>query len=361
MDAGDIIRLRLENQGINKRIFSNPYDVVSWLGAMQAQDYYASLWAVALRMKNAIENDIEQAISDKTIVRTWPMRGTLHFVAADDVYWMLQLLTPRVIAASRGRFKRLGIDQKILMRSSDVIINALQGQKKRIRSELYSLMEEAGIPTSNQRGMQILWRLALDGLICVGPRLGKQHTFVLLDEWISKSKRVERDEALAELSRRYFQSHGPATVNDFSWWSGLTIADAKRAIDIVTNDLTKQSIGNQDYWLVEKDFNKPDTSRTVHLLPKFDEYLVAYKDRSAALDPNKISDVYTTNGIFNPVILFKGTVIGTWKRVLGKDNVTIETSPFELLNKTKRQAIVREARRYGKFLDRPVELIDNNR
>jgi len=112
MDAGDIIRLRLENQGINKRIFSNPYDVVSWLGAMQAQDYYALLWAVALRMKNAIENDIEQAISDKTIVRTWPMRGTLHFVTAEDVRWMLELLTPRVAAASKGRFKRLGIDQK---------------------------------------------------------------------------------------------------------------------------------------------------------------------------------------------------------------------------------------------------------
>ena len=359
MNTTDIIKLRLLNQGINRRDLTRPADVVSWMGALQAQDYYASLWAIGLRMNQAVLDDIEMAISNKTIVRTWPMRGTLHFVAAEDVHWMLELMTSRVIAASAGRFRRLGIDETILKKSKDLVIKALQGGKQCTRPEMYTLMEASNIPTTDQRGMQILWRLALDGLICTGPRVGKQHTFVLLDEWIPDQRKLSRDEELSELTHRYFQSHGPATIYDFSWWSGLRIKDAKQGIEMVASDLTKRSVDGQDFWYSDGIKEKWSRSYKVHLLPAFDEYLVSYKDRSAALAPVRVNHVYTTNGIFNSVVIANGKVAGTWKRILEKDRVVIETNTFDPLSKSRKQAIAREARRYGKFINRPVVVTEH--
>ena len=358
MNNRDIIDLRLSNQRITKRVVTGPEDVVSWMGALQAQDYYSALWAIGLRMKGAIYDEIEQAVADKSIVRTWPMRGTLHFVAADDVHWMLELMTPRVIASSAGRFRRLGIDETRLRKSKDLTIKALQGGKQCTRPEMYKLMEASNIPTSNQRGMQILWRLALDGVICTGPRVGKQHTFVLLDEWIPDQRQMNWEEALAELTHRYFRSHGPATIYDFSWWSGLTIKDVRRGIEMVGSDLINRSIDGQNFWIMDHIQDKEARSHTVHLLPAFDEYLVAYKDRSAAMDPTRINQVYTTNGIFSSVIIANGKVAGTWKRIIHKDRVVIETNTFEPISKSRRQAIVKEARRYGKFIGLPAMVSD---
>ncbi|HKI47046.1 MAG TPA: winged helix DNA-binding domain-containing protein [Balneolales bacterium] len=358
MNTTDIIRLRLINQGINRRNFTQPADVVSWMGAMQAQDYYASLWAIGLRMNRVSEDEIEKAISNKTIIRTWPMRGTLHFVAAEDVRWMLDLMTPRIISGSAGRFRRLGIDESTLRKSKDLIIKALQGGKQCARPEIYKLMEALNIPTSRQRGMQILWRMALEGLICAGPRVGKQHTFVLLDEWIPGQGKMNREEALTKLTRRYFRGHGPATVYDFSWWSGLTIKDARQGIEMVAGDLKKRSIDGQYFWFPDDIEEKEAASQRLHLLPAFDEYLVAYKDRSAALDQVRMNQVYTTNGIFSSVIIANGKVAGTWKRIVEKDRVIIETNTFDPWSKSRRQAIAREARRYGKFIGRPALVTD---
>jgi hypothetical protein len=358
MNTTDIIKLRLINQGINRRDFTRPADVVSWMGAMQAQDYYASLWAIGLRMNRAAEEDIEKSISNKTIVRTWPMRGTLHFVAAEDVRWMLKLLAPRVITGSAGRFRRLGIDKSKLGKSKDLIIKALRGGKQCTRPEIYNLMEKSNIPTSNQCGMQILWRMALEGLICNGPRVGKQHTFVLLDEWIPNKRRLDRGEALVELTRRYFRSHGPATIYDFSWWSGLTIKDVRRGIEMIAGDLKKRTIDGQDFWFPDGIEGKGATAHRLHLLPAFDEYLVAYKDRSAALDQVRMNQVYTTNGIFSSVVITNGKVAGTWKRIVEKNRVVIETSTFDPLSKSRKQAIAREARRYGKFIGRPATVFE---
>lgn len=356
MNNRDIIDLRLSNQRITKRVVTVPGDIVSWMGALQAQDYYSALWAIGLRMKGAVYDEIEHAVADKSIVRTWPMRGTLHFVAAEDVHWMLELMTPRVIAASAGRFRRLGIDETRLRKGKDLTIKALQGGKQCTRPEMYRLMEASDIPTSNQRGMQILWRLALEGLICTGPRVGKQHPFVLLDEWIPDKNRLDREEALAKLTLRYFRSHGPATIYDFSWWSGLTIKDVRKGINMVAADLRKRSVDGLDFWYSDGIEEKASRSHKVYLLPAFDEYLVAYKDRSAALSPDRVNHVYTTNGIFSSIIIANGKVTGTWKRIIHKDRVVIETNTFEPISKSRKQAITREARRYGKFINRPASV-----
>src|SRR5207237_2162453 len=191
--------------------------------------YPGALWAVGLRTRDATEAAIEQAIAERTIVRTWPMRGTLHFVAPEDARWMLQLLTPRVVAANARRvYQQSNLDDATFARSKDLFVDALQGGKQLPRPSLYKVLEAAGISVAGQRGLFILQRLSSEGLICFAARQGKQPTFALLDEWvpISLSKTPARDQALAELALRYFTSHGPATVQDFAWWSGLPAADA---------------------------------------------------------------------------------------------------------------------------------------
>lgn len=248
MTKSDIARLRLANHHISRASFKKPSDVVGWLTAVQAQDYLGSLWAVGLRMRQATEAAIEQAIADRSIVRTWPMRGTLHYVLPEDVRWMLKLLTPRVIASNAGRLAQLELDDGIVARCKELFERVLRGGEHLTRDGMYKALEKARISTANGRGLQILWRVAQEGGICFGARQGKQPTFVLLDEWVPQTKPKERDEALADLAQRYFTSHGPATVQDFAWWSGLRITDAKAGVEMIQSTLAKEIIDGEVYW-----------------------------------------------------------------------------------------------------------------
>ncbi len=353
---------RLHNQRIASTAFKKPGELVKWLGAVQAQDYLGALWGVGLRTENATEKDVEQALAERTILRTWPMRGTLHFVAAEDARWMLKLMTPRVLAASAGRLqKQFDLDEAVFARSRDVLISTLQGGRQLTRNAMYQVLEDAGISAAGQRGLHILWRLAQEGLICFGAREGKQHTFVLLDEWVPGARRLEREEALAELVRRYFTSRGPATVQDFVWWSGLTAADAAAGLEMIKEDMLsevidRKTIDRKTYWLSSSTPTAEKASSTAYLLPAFDEYTVAYTDRSAVLPPVNMRQVFTTNGIFNPIMVLDGQVVGIWKRTLGKKSVAVALSPFNALEKTGEAAFTRAARRYGAFHGLPVVL-----
>src|SRR5262249_55350852 len=355
MTSSDIARLRLHNQRIARGTFEHPSDVVARLGAVQAQDYLGALWAVGLRMRNAVEADIEQALADRTIIRTWPMRGTLHFVAAADVRWMLELLTPPVVANNAQRLLRqFELGERAFARSRDLFADALEGGKQLTRNAMYKVLEAGGVSTAGQRGLHILWRLAQDGVICFGARKGKQQTFALLDEWAPKAKRMGRDESLAEIAKRYFTSHGPATLQDFTWWSGLTTTDATSGLEMGKRSLAQETINGQTYWLASSTPATKDSSPTVYLLPAYDEYTVAYKDRSAALNPKYSNLPNYGHGIFNPTIVVDGQVVGTWKRTLKKDTLAISTSPFTELKRAESLAIAEAANRYGKFLGASV-------
>jgi DNA glycosylase AlkZ-like len=357
MTSLDIAHLRLYNQRIAGSTFKKPDQVVRWLGAVQAQDYLGALWAVGLRMLRAVEADIEEALADKTILRTWPMRGTLHFVAAADVRWMLELLTPRIVAGSARRLhQEAGLDEAIFARSKELFALALQGGKQLSRNAMYEVLEAAHISTAGQRGLHILSRLSQEGFICFGAREGKQQTFALLDEWAPAAKTLERDEALAELARRYFTSHGPATLQDFAWWSGLTTADAKDGLEMVKSQFIQETIDGQAYWLSSSTLSVKDRSPTAYLLPAFDEYTVAYKDRSAVLNPLYAKQANYGHGIFNPTIVVDGQIVGTWKRTLKKKSVVITPSPLAKLNKADTSGIAAAADRYGEFLDASVVL-----
>lgn len=346
----DIAQSRLYQQQIAATRFKTPGQVVAWLGALQAQDYLGVKWSIGLRLSDAVEADIEQAIADKTIIRTWPMRGTLHFVAAEDVRWLLKLLTPRVIAQTAGRYRQLELDEATFARSKELFAQALQGGQQLTREEMLQCLEKANISTAGQRGYHMLMRSAQDGLICFGVPQGKQQTFTLLDEWIPAAKSLERDEALAELAQRYFTGHGPATIADFAWWSGLTLTDARAGLEQVKAQLSQETVDGQTYWL------SPDTpaiaqqSPTAYLLPGFDEYLLGYTDRSAVLEPIHAPKIVPgNNGMFMPTIVIEGKVAGTWKRTLKKNTVMITLSPFTSFSKAQSQAIAAAAERYGTF------------
>lgn len=351
MTNSDIARQRLASQRIGATSFEKPAEVVGWLGAVQAQDYLGALWAIGLRMRAAIEAEVERAIAERAIIRTWPMRGTLHFVAASDVRWMLRLLTPRVVAGSARRLRQqFGLDEVAIKRSRNALARALGGGKQLARNSMYEVLEAARISTAGGRGLHILSRLAQDGFICFGAREGRQHTFALLDEWSPPAGRtLERDEALAEVARRYFTSHGPATLQDFAWWSGLTASDARAGLEMVKSQFVREEIDGQVYWLAASTQAVKARVPRVHLLPAYDEYTVAYKDRLAILDPAHAGETNHGYGILSPVIVADGQVVGNWKRAFAKDAVVITPSPFKKFNAAETRAFDEAASRYRKF------------
>jgi hypothetical protein len=348
----ELIRRRLENQQLRSGSF-DPVEVVAWFGAVQAQDYLGGLWAVGQRSSGALESDVELAIAERKIVRTWPMRGTLHFVAADDARWMLELLAPRVIQRHAARLTReFELDKAMLTRCRKVLVHALEGGRALTRPQVYHALEAQGISGAGQRGIHILGRLAMEGLLCFGPREGKQHTFVLLDEWVPEGRGLLREEALAELALRYVASHGPVTVSDFAWWSGLPVADARAGLTLVERRLVTDMRDGESYWFLETDVTPRRSGSGAHLLPPFDEYLVGYKSRDAVLEPRHAHGIHA---LLSPVVEIGGRIVGTWGRRLDKGKVMVECRPFGRLASGQRRAIALAAKRYGRYLGLPAE------
>jgi hypothetical protein len=357
MDRGlwtEMNRHRLYNQQIAGSRFTEPLGLVSWLGGLQAQDYAQGKWAVGSRVPGLTDVQVEQALADGTLVRTWPMRGTLHLVAAADVRWLLTLLAPRLIKANATRYRQLELDAPTLLASLQVLVRCLAGGKQLTRPELTTAFNQAGIDVSGQRLAHLLHHAALNQVICLGPRRHKEFTFTLLDEWVPAGKVLTRDEALAELAQRYFYSRGPATLADFGWWSGLTAAEARQALDLIKPGLHPQTLNGQLYWWPPQGGAaaaepETDASPAAYLLAGFEEYILGYKDRSASLDNQHTQQVATRGGIFYPVMVLHGRVVGTWKRTFKKEAVLVETRPLEPLTEADEQAFTAAAHRYAQF------------
>jgi winged helix DNA-binding protein len=351
----NIGRARLTSQHIGRPTFDAPADVVRWLGAVQAQDFLGALWAIGLRTTGATEASVEAAIERREIVRTWPMRGTLHFVAAEDARWMTRLLTPRVIAGARSRYRQLELDDTVFTRSAGAAERALVGGRRLRRDALYDVWNDAGIATDGSRGLHLLSYLAQTGVLCFGHREGKQHTLALLEEWLPAARDLERDEALGELARRYFTSHGPATVHDFAWWSGLTIADARVGLDGAHTALVSERVGDRTFWLASSGPSRGPTA-AAYLLPAWDEFTVAYRDRTDILDPAFAVRVNAGGGVLQPVIVRRGQVVGTWQRTIEKRAVVVRPTFFVRPDRGDRTALDAAARTYGRFLALPASV-----
>ncbi|MBU0622280.1 MAG: winged helix DNA-binding domain-containing protein [Gammaproteobacteria bacterium] len=351
----DIAFLRLIHQQILNTRCRQPHEVVSVLGAIQAQDYAASLWAIGARLPTSTRTDVESAVSEHRIVRTWAMRGTIHLIAAEDVRWMLPLLAPRVLSGAAGRDRQLGLDAATFSRSRKLLEKALQGGKQMPRDEVYAVLESSKISTEGQRGYHILWRLGLEGVVCFGQHEGKQPTFALLDDWVPQSRRLERDAALAELALRYFSSRGPATAQDFATWAKLSLAEARAGLESSAPELQRFTQTGETYWM-SKMLAESTDSQTAFLLPAFDEYLLGYKDRNAVLAAEHAGKVVPGgNGMFLPMMVLDGRIVGIWKRTLKKTSVHIDYAPFGKLKKSNLASFDVAAQRYGAFLGLMVE------
>lgn len=348
MTANQIIKLRLQNQQLLNSSFTKPEDLVGWLGAVQSQDYAGAKWALASRLKNPVESTIDKAIDDGKILRTHVLRPTWHFVLPEDIRWMLSLTEPRISAYSAKHFRDQGLDKTLLKRTNKIIVKALEQGKHLTKKEIGDLLKKARIDTNDLRLTFIIIRAELDQLVCNGARRGKQFTYALLDQRAPVAKQLKKDEALAEIGRRYFTSRGPATIKDLTWWSGLSPGDARKAVEIIKSQLTAESVNGEMYYyyptLTVKKLSKPQ----IHLLPSWDEFTVAYKDRSLAIDP--AFEKESGHGIFNPNIVANGQIIGTWKRVLKNSTVDIETRYFSNPAKTILEKTSATTRAYAKFI-----------
>jgi len=347
----DIIKQRLRNQQITQHDFKKPEDVVKWFGAVQAQDYAGAKWALSLRLKGLKDKVIERALTDGKILRTHVMRPTWHFVHPDDIRWMLALTKARVNAGNATRYREFGLDEKALNTCHEILHKTLEGNNQLTRDELSEIFNQHNIATKDNRAAHILMHAELAGLICSGARNGNQFTYALLDERVPKTKVIERDEALAKLTERYFTSHGPATVRDFAWWSGLTLADVKKGIELTGDKLQSSNINKQQYWFAA---DMPVASRfnnKIYLLPNYDEYIVGYADRSTL---SAASDINARdNALFSNTMVVKGKVKGVWRRTLKKDSVVMESDQFESMDKAQ---LKKAADIYAKHLGKKVLL-----
>ena len=358
MNASEILKLRLYNTGLSHSPFKNAADAVSHLGAVQAQDFAAAKWALGLRIKNSIDESIEKAFNEGIILRTHVMRPTWHFVVPEDIRWMLELTAPRVKMLLAHYNRKLELDDALFAKSNAAIVKALQGHKYLTRQELKTILTKIGIETNVQRLAHIITWAELEGLICSGPRHGKQFTYALLEERVPKAKKLSREQALAKLALKYFTGHGPAQLKDFFWWSGLADKDARDALDLIKLELEQATFDSKIYWFPTNTNVTAPQLPSAFLLSIYDEYTIAYKDRSDISEARDIERMISRGNALTAVIILNGKVAGTWGKALRKNTVEIRLNPFRNLNKEEQEALESEVARYGKFVGIPAVLVE---
>jgi hypothetical protein len=350
--------LRLQNQHVSHSWFTSPVEMVQWLGAVQAQDYEMAKWAIGLRLPDMDTDLIEKAIDEANIIRTHILRPTWHLIAAQDIYWMLELTAPHVNRLLGTMNRKLELDDKVFKRSNAIIEESLTQHKNLTREELMTKLREKGINTNDLRASHLMMKAELEGIVCNGSRKGKQITYALLSERVPDKKMLNREEGLAELAKRYFTSHGPATLSDFVWWSGLTITDARKGLESAKSVLISEKINEQMYWFsVQDNSTGTKTGHSIHLLPAFDEFLVSYKDRSPSLDYAVSPMIFTANGIFKPIIVIDGQVRGVWKRAINTKNTTIEMDLFYPEFENHRESIQSRFSDFASFIKKELVFV----
>jgi hypothetical protein len=355
MNPADIANIRLINQQIEQSKCETPKEVVDWMGAMQAQDYAMAKWAIGVRFPEATDRLVETALDKGEIIRTHMLRPTWHFITADDIYWMLALRAAHIKAAIRPRAIQLGLTEDVIAKSNQIMEKVLRGGKNLTREEILPELTKAGIRVDENRASHLLMWAELDGLVCSGATKGKKLTYALLEERVPKTDLPSREEALARLAQKYFSSHGPATVQDFIWWSGLSTKEANHALELVKLNLNPETIDGQTYWAVKTNSLAPADIEAVTLVPAFDEFIIGYTDRNAALPFENFKEAVSNNGIFRPIIVINGQVTGIWRRTFQKGKVMVETEFFQPPEKSTMHLIEEAARKYGQFMEMEVE------
>ncbi len=360
-----IAERRLRAQRLVGDPFPTAVETVRWLGAVQSQDYAAAKWALGQRTAGVNDPDLDRLFDEGAILRTHVMRPTWHFVLPEDIRWLLELTSPRLLASLAGRHRQLELDEPTRARAIDLFAGALSGGRSLTRPELGEVLLAAHISPEGQRLPHLLLAAEALGTISSGPRRGKQFTFALLAERAPGARRLDREEALAELTSRYFRSHGPAQVQDFAWWSGLTVADIKKGLALAGAALQQEAVDGKSYWC---DPTAPPAGKpplVAHLLPNFDEFTVGYRDRAALLAPEFDFDptffayyreAAPQGGILSNVVTIGGTVRGSWRRALTSGTVRVEVRLLGPLQPAELAAVERAGEQLGRFLLRKADL-----
>jgi hypothetical protein len=354
-----IVDQRLRNQFLTRAGPPDPAAIVRWFGAVQAQEHGPAKWALGLRGRDgASDADVQQALDEGRIVRTHAMRPTWHFVAAEDCRWLLELTAPQVHKRMATYDRRIGLEPPVMRRGTKIVERALRDGRHLTRTELREHLARAGMALDPMRLAHLLLHAELARAICSGPRRAKQSTYALFDERVAASPRLSRDEAMAELARRYFQSHGPATIRDFVWWSGLSTPDAKRALDIWSGRLSSRpqlrstEIDGLTYRSAAGSTTASPLRRRVLLLPIYDEYLVAYRDRVAVPHGANAMMSFRSRERFQypHALVIDGQVAGTWRVRPAARSMSIEVVPYRRLTPRERRELNAAARRYAGFV-----------
>ncbi len=358
LTAKEIARRRIYGQRLIDTTFRAPGEVVEWLGAVQAQDYPGAKWAIVQRAIEVTGGSVDEALADGTLIRAHVLRPTWHLVARDDIRWMLELTGPHIMARMATYDRQLELDEKTFRKSNAALAKALRDGVHLTRTELRPALARARIgDLGTQRLAHLLMRAELDRVICSGAMKGKQQTYALFDERVPAGEPLHRDEAMARLASRYLRSRSPATAQDFSWWSGLSMKDARRAIEMIAGELREESFEGRAYWSVEADVPDVSTSGRVWLVPNYDESFIGFRDRSAMgqrLVDAKLMERESVLAVH--IVLADAQVVGGWKRAILKKGVRIDMTLVARLTKAERKRLGPEAERYGAFLDLPAIL-----
>ena len=357
MSAAGLIQRRLLSQQLVDPQSRDPRDVVQWLGAVQAQDYAGAKWALGMRLPGSTDAEVETAFARGDILRTHLLRPTWHFVTPADIRWLLKLTAPRVHAANGHIYRKLVLDAATFRRSNTALARALEGGRHLTRDELRTVLERRRIATDLERMAYLLMHAELEGLICSGPRRGKQFTYALLDERARRVKPLTRDDSLAELARRFFVSRGPATVHDFAKWSGLTVAAARDGLEAASRALEREAIASTTYWFAPSKRRFPSSrSATAHLLSIYDEYISGYRDRSGIITAANAARLRRMGNAGIYIVVVNGVVVGHWARTFAKDRVTVRIQLYEKLGRAEQRAVEASTEAFGAFVQMPVEL-----
>ncbi len=355
--ARQIGLMRLKNLGISERPFQTIGEAVLWHGAMQAQDFPGSLWSLALRTAGMpTQAQVRESIVAERIVRTWPMRGTLHLIHGSAAPWILPMLTPRLETANRTRFASLGFTQDVLERIRDVLTSALADGETRNRAEIYALIESTGISSGDQRGYVLISYFARAGLICFGSDLDGQPGYTLLNSWISGIEPESPADPMAHFAATYIRSHGPVTAADFARWTGVALGTARKAFGAIREHCQVEQFDGVDYWRSGADTDVFESSEPeLFLLPGFDEFVLGYKDRSLFIpDPFLNHIVPGGNGVFRPTIVWDGQVVGTWSKATSKQGVAVIADWWSPTSRQQRDKFVMKSDEYARFLALPL-------
>lgn len=353
----DVSLNRLYRQHLVGRPLATAEEVVGWLGAVQSQDFGGAKWGVAQRVAGLTDEDVTKAYNDGRILRTHILRPTWHFVLPADIRWMLELTAPRINALSAYYFRKSELDDQLFARTNKLIVDALSGGNYLTRPELQTIFTQNGIESDGLRLGYIVIRAELDAIVCNGPMRGKQFTYALMDERAPATKPKTRDEALVELVTRYFQSHGPAMAQDFSNWSSLSVTDAKRGLNLLGPAIDRIEVDGKTYWYMDGPKSAKLKGSIIHLLPNYDEYLIAYKDYLPVFDQPVLEQVRLNEEFVKGHILVRnGKVIGGWSRTLTKKEAVISLKLLVDLDDEDRVALQNAIEKYAAFLGVPVRL-----